>query len=255
MGIQTQKRGLRKEDIDMAVAIPIIAAVVAAAGSAYASSEQSRQSEIAQNEAVEQQKVAEQRAIQAQQEANAKAIQAQKEAEARQKAYNEEVQTANLKAYQENAYPTDAEIEAERAAGLKTLGSDRVKRLDQLSRTSALRGLGSGSGVISQGAGEIEGSYLEGLGSLSSSLSKLANTPKSGFTFPYEANVGANSGIGGANSGYSSSYMQGGSNASNPLGTALGYMMGKSGSLFGTNEAASVPTTMQEYDFSNWLNG
>jgi hypothetical protein len=32
-------------------------------------------------------------------------------------------------------------------------------------------------------------------------------------------------------------------------------MMGKSGSLFGTNEAASVPTTMQEYDFSNWLNG
>jgi hypothetical protein len=228
----------------MAVAIPIIAAVVAAAGSAYASSEQSRQSEIAQNEAGEQQKVAEQRSVQA-----------QKEAEARQKAYNEEVAAANQKSYEENAYPTDAEIESERAAGLKTLGSDRIKRLDQLARTSSLRGLGSGSGVISQGAGEIEGSYLEGLGSLSSALSKLANTPKSGFTFPYEANVGANSGIGGANSGYSSSYMQGGSNASNPLGTALGYMMGKSGSLFGTNEAASVPTTMQEYDFSNWLNG
>ena len=224
--------------------VPLIIGALSAGGSAYASSEQSRQQEIAQNEAVEQQKVAEQRAIQA-----------QKEAEARQKAYNEEVQAKNLKAYQENAYPTDAEIEAERAAGLKTLGSDRVKRLDQLSRTSALRGLGSGSGVISQGAGEIEGSYLEGLGSLSSSLSKLANTPKSGFTFPYESNVGASSGIGGANSGYSSSYMSGGSNASNPLGTALGYMMGKSGSLFGTNEAASVPTTMQEFDYSNWLNG
>lgn len=207
--------------------IPLIAAAIGIGGSVYSSSEQQRQAEIAQNEAV----------------------QAQKEAEARQKAYNEEVQAKNLKAYQENAYPTDAEIEAERAAGLKTLGSDRVKRLDQLSRTSALRGLGSGSGVISQGAGEIEGSYLEGLGSLSSSLSKLANTPKAGFTFPYEANVGASSGYNG------SSYMSGGSNASNPLGTALGYMMGKSGSLFGTNDTASVPTTMQEYDFSNWLNG
>ena len=206
--------------------IPLIAAAVGIGGSVYSSSEQSRQQEIAQNEAVEQ----------------------QKEAEARQKAYNEEVQAKNLKAYQENAYPTDAEIESERAAGLKTLGSDRVKRLDQLSRTSALRGLGSGSGVISQGAGEIEGSYLEGLGSLSSSLSKLANTPKSGFTFPYEANVGANS-------GYSSSYRSGGSNASNPLGTALGYMMGKSGSLFGNSDNASVPTTTQEFDYSNWLNG
>ncbi len=228
----------------MAVAIPIIAAVLAAGGAAYSSSEQSRQQEIAQNEAVEQQKVAEQRAIQA-----------QKEAEARQKAYNDEIQAKNLKAYQENAYPTDAEIESERAAGLKTLGSDRIKRLDQLSRTSALRGLGSGSGVISQGAGEIEGSYLEGLGSLSSALSKLANTPKSGFTFPYESSVGASSGIGGANSGYSSSYRSGGSNASNPLGTALGYMMGKSGSLFGNSDNASVPTTMQEFDYSNWLNG
>jgi hypothetical protein len=247
VGIPDEKYHLGKEDIKMPAVIPfipLIAAAVGVGGSAYMSSEQSRQSEIAQNEAVEQQRVAEQRAIQA-----------QKEAEERQKAYNEEVQAKNLKAYQENAYPTDAEIEAERAAGLKTLGSDRVKRLDQLSRTSALRGLGSGSGVISQGAGEIEGSYLEGLGSLSSSLSKLANTPKSGFTFPYEANVGANSGIGGANSGYSSSYMQGGSNASNPLGTALGYMMGKSGSLFGSSDNANVPTTTQEFDYSNWLNG
>lgn len=223
--------------------IPLIAAAVGIGGSVYSSSEQSRQQEIAQNEAVEQQRVAEQRAIQA-----------QKEAEARQKAYNEEVQAKNLKAYQENAYPTDAEIEAERAAGLKTLGSDRVKRLDQLSRTSALRGLGSGSGVISQGAGEIEGSYLEGLGSLSSSLSKLANTPKAGFAFPYEANVGANSGIGAANSGYSSSYRSGGSNASNPLGTALGYMMGKSGSLFGNSDNTSSYADIPYTDYTDWTN-
>jgi hypothetical protein len=208
----------------MAVAIPIIAAVLSAAGGAYMSSEQSRQSEIAQNEAVEQ-----------------------------QKAYNDEIQAKNLKAYQENAYPTDAEIEAERAAGLKTLGSDRIKRLDQLSRTSALRGLGSGSGAISQGAGEIEGSYLEGLGSLSSSLSKLANTPKSGFTFPYESGISANSGIGGANSGYSS-YATGGSNASNPLGTALGYMMGKSGSLFGNSDSTSNYADIPFTDYTDWSN-
>jgi hypothetical protein len=223
--------------------VPLIIGALSAGGSAYQASEQSRQQEIAQNEAVEQQRVAEQRAIQA-----------QKDAEARQKAYNEEVQAANLKAYQENAYPTDAEIESERAAGLKTLGSDRVKRLDQLARTSALRGLGSGSGLVAEGAGEVEGSYLEGLGSLSSSLSKLANTPKAGFTFPYMSGVNANSGIGGANSGYSSSYMQGGSNASNPLGTALGYMMGKSGSLFGsntnTNNFADIPFT----DYTDWTN-
>lgn len=236
----------------MAVAIPIIAAVLSAAGGAYAASEQQRSAEIQQNEAIEQQRAAETRAIQAQQEAQTRAqeaaIKAQKEAEARQKAYNEEVAAANQKAYQENAYPTEAEIEAERASGLKTLGNDRVSRLNQLARASATRGLGSGSGAIAQGGGAIESAYLEGLSGLSSNLSKLANTPKSGFTFPYMANVGASSGyttgtsgITGARSGYSATNTQG--STTSPLGTALGYMMGSGGSLgslFGNNNAANT---------------
>lgn len=206
----------------MAAAIPIVAAVLSVAGGAYMSSEQSRQAEIAQNEAIE----------------------AQRAAEARQQQYNKEAAERNQAAYKANAYPTEAEIEAERAAGLKTLGNDRVARLNQLARTSATKGLGSGSGTLGQGSAAIESAYLEGLSGLSSNLSKLANTPKSGFTFPYEANTGAQA-------GYSSSLASqgmGGYSGTNALGTALGYMAG-SGSLnnlFGNNAAANgVP--LSEY--------
>lgn len=233
-------------DAGASIWVPLIIGALSAGGGAYGMSEQSRQQEIAQNEAVEQQHAAEQRAIQAQQEAQARAIQAQKEAEARQKAYNEQVAAANQEAYKKNAYPTEAELNAERAKGLETLGHEKTHQIDLLARSSATRGLGSGSASIAGGAGAIESAYLEGLSGLSSNLSKLANTPKQGFTFPYEANVGAvsgygsaNSGIGGARSGYS--VMNPTGSGSNGLGMAMGYMMGSGGlnSLFSNNTAAN----------------
>jgi hypothetical protein len=225
-----------------AVIVPIIAAVVSAAAGAYQQSEASRQGEIQQNEAMEEQRAAEQRAVAE-----------QKAAEERQRKYNEEVAAANQKAYRENAYPTEAEIEAERAAGLKTLGNDRVSRLNQLARASATRGFGSGSGAISQGGSAIESAYLEGLSGLSSNLSKLANTPKAGFTFPFMSGVnagGANASIGSARSGYS--ILNGTGSSDSPLGTAMGYMMGSGGglgSLFSNNNTnnPSTSTYPQEY--------
>lgn len=212
----------------MAAFIPLIAAVVGTAGSMYAQSE----SQKAQESAAE--------------ESRAYAQYQQDKLIAQQK----EQAAANEKAWKENAFPNSTELAAKQAETAASLGSERTKRLDQLSRTASLRGWGPGSGALSQAASTIEGDYLSALGKASTNLTEYANTPR--FSYPFSTgSVGYAPSYSSPNSGYSTGW-------SNPLASAMGMYLYKN--MGGNNNASGynyvdVPQSeyySNAYDVSGW---
>lgn len=210
--------------------VPLIAAGLGAAGSMYSSSQTQSAYGDAQDTAYERQQETEnrQKAWAAQQQ------EAQKswitEQQAKQEESAAKLRAENEALYQKYAYPSETEMTAKKNQMSADLANERTKRLESLARNASLRGWGAGSGATAAAGGQVESDYLTSLGKMTNDLTQYGS--KAQFAFPFASSSGFTP------MSYSTTYMPssssnvgnyGGSNSINPLGTALGYMMGKSG--------------------------
>jgi hypothetical protein len=143
---------------------------------------------------------------------------------------NADLQNQQTQLWKENAFPTQAEINTQRASGIAGLGTERSKRYEQLARSLSTRGIGPGSAYASRPASAIEGSYLTGLSNLENTLINAQNKPR--FNMPF---IGAPS-VPTASTGGSS----------NPLGMALGMVAGGKAldKYFGAGADTTYPNMM-----------
>jgi hypothetical protein len=205
----------------------------------YSQSESQRAQESAAEDARAEQRAAEERSRAYAEEQRLKAVEEQKR-----------VAAENETKWKEYAFPNKTEMAAKQAETAASLGNERTKRLDQLSRTASLRGWGPGSGTLAAGASGIEGDYLTALGKASTDLTQYAN--KAQFAYPF-----GTSSVGSAASYPTSNYLSPNANYntgwSNPLAAAMGMYMYKnmSGSdTNNTNNYAEIPFT----DYTDWTN-
>jgi hypothetical protein len=124
--------------------------------------------------------------------------------------------------WQNMAYPSSAALNAQAAENRGQLGQARLGAYQNLASQLGARGFGSGSGLGTQGAANIEQGYLQSLGQMGTELTKYAATPMFGPPSSAYPNPALMSGFipgGGASPGASA---LGG--AISPLSSAAGYL-------------------------------
>lgn len=153
----------------------------------------------------------------------------------------------------ELVYPDQAYITSARNTGRATLGTERTHGYDQLARNLSARGFGSNSAYAGQGAGQIEGSYLQGLSNLESNLAKTAVTPVGSESYGWSPSTSTTTTTTGGGSAFPFSAMlaAGQQTQTNPLALALGMMSGRSGGQFGNVLSNWLKKPDQGYDYSS----
>ncbi len=143
---------------------------------------------------------------------------AQEKAQKKAQAFAREQEETAQARWKENAFPASSAVNAAATENRGALGQARLSSYQNLASNLAARGFGSGSGLMAQGAADIEGGYLQALGRQGTQSTQFAQTPMFGPPTGY-APVNTMPVSGGTAAGLGK--------ASDLMDTALGFYMAK----------------------------